>query len=132
MELANPSYGNVELIPFTVRVNACNPVIDTSDVSIPHYYQAWGADAISLPEASTAFSQFYFSPACDYTFTYTVYQVAPNGAPLSLPTEISFNPSINSFSVEKCSASTFADDADCQFPWTDTTWRIAITGTLDN
>lgn len=90
-------YGRVVDIPFRVVINACNPVIDTSPVSIPHYFQPWGADAISLPEATAAFSQFSFIPGCDYTFSYSVFQVAPSGQPLSLPNEITFSPIDNSF-----------------------------------
>lgn len=90
----------------------------------------WGADANVLPTQSI-FDAYTFYPACDYTFSFQAVQILPNGASAPLPSEITFNPDLT-FTVEKCSAASFASDASCLEPWVDTTFRVAIIATLNN
>lgn len=106
-------------------------MIDSSNVVIPaSFSHPWGADA-ALIDTTNAFLQYTFFPACDYSFSFEVVQILSTGAVAPLPSEITFNSDLT-FTVEKCSAATFASDPDCAFKWVDTTWNLVIIARLDD
>ena len=80
------SYVADDYFEFTVTVAACVPTISTTAVTVdPVIY------LVGDVNQKISFTDFTFTPACDYTFTYTAFLVADNdtegaiSAPISTP-----------------------------------------------
>ena len=55
-----------------------------------------------------------------------------SGNVLPLPSEITFNPTTKTFTVEKCSAASAPTDATCNQIWVDTTYTLVVIATTEN
>ena len=51
---------------------------------------------------------------------------------LPLPSEITFNPTTKTFTVEKCSDASAPGDATCNQVWSDTTYTIVVVASTEN
>jgi len=79
------SYVADDYFEFTVTIAACVPTISTTALTVnPQVYLVGDASQ------NIAFVPFTFTPACDYTFTYTAFLVADSteGAITGIPVTI--------------------------------------------
>jgi len=134
------NYNTIQkVVPFVVRVTPCEATIDPSFVQVQNKRIVWGDDALDYPIGQIFAQQYRQVPAaCDYPYRHeiTFYDLT-NSIDWSFtsPPEIIYNPTTNTFVIEKCSARQGAlpsvNDPECTNQPYEKVWKITITTWLD-